>query len=257
LETNIDYNFSLFKPNSDYSKRVRNIIISMLIFWAVAVFGFQILLRLIEKPTPEKAYITYQSVWEKVKAGNATADEKKDFVSSLTAVLGKSSLQADKRIILANALSWNTYGAIDSSAKATILKNVADFTNSRESLAKSTNDKAYMEAKALLNQSKKEIINQVSVIYGYAPTSLEATIIAFNLTGTDVQQLSENDISSLPGIMQLYLIHNQSFLTDFKFLGFPFHYFYTAEFLLILFVLLCLLYSWRIERLQKRFNIVE
>ncbi len=257
METNIDYNFSLFKPNSDYSRRVRNIIISMLIFWAIAIFGFQILLRLIEKPTPEKAYITYESVWEKVKTGNATAGEKKDFVSSLTSVLGKSALKADKRIILANALSWNTYGSIDSSAKASLLINVVDFTSRRESLAKSSNDNGYMEAKAILDQSKMEIINQVSAIYGYATTSLEATIIAFNLTGNDVQQLSENDINSLPGIMKMYLIHNQSFLTDFKFLGFPFHYFYTAEFLLILFVLLCVLFSWRIERLQKRFNIVE
>lgn len=132
-----------------------------------------------------------------------------------------------------------------------------DFTNSRESLAKSTDDNGYTEAKALLDQSKREIINQVSAIYGYAPSSLESTIITFNLTGADVEQLSENDINSLPGIMKLYLIHNQSFLTDFKFLGFPFHYFYTAEFLLILFVLLCVLFSWRIERLQKRFNIVE
>lgn len=229
----------------------------MLIFWAIAVFGFQILLRVIEKPTPEKAYITYESVWEKVKTGNATSGEKKDFVSSLTAVLGKSALKADKREILANAVSWNTYGAIDSSAKAMLLKNVVDFTNSRESLAKSSNDKGYMEAKAILDQSKMEIVNQVSAIYGYAPSSLEAIIIAFNLTRNELQQLSENDINSLPGIMKLYLVHNQSFLTDSKFLGFPFHYFYTAEFLLILFVLLCLLFSWRIERLQKRFNIVE
>ncbi len=257
LETNNDYNFSLFKPNSDYSRRVRNIIISMLVFWAVAVFGFQILLRVIEKPTPEKAYTTYESVWEKVKTGNATAIERKDFVSSVTAVLGKSSLKKDDRVILADALSWNTYNSIDSSAKAALLKNVQDFKSGRESLAASTNDQSFVQAKEALDKSKKEIINQVSSIYGYPVSSLESTIIAFNLTEADVPQLSDKTINSLPEIMKVYLIHNQSFLTDTKFLGFPFHYFYTAEFLLILFVLLSLLYSWRIGRLQKRFNIVE
>ncbi|MFH1119980.1 MAG: sodium/substrate symporter small subunit [Bacteroidota bacterium] len=257
METNSDYNFSLFKPNSDYSRRVRNIIISMLIIWAVAVFGFQILLRVIQKPTPEKAYITYNLVWEKVKTGNATATEKNDFVSSITAVLGKSSLNKDKREILANALSWSTYSSIDSSTKAVLLKNVQDFKSGRESLAESTNDQGYMQAKGILDRSKKEILSQVKAIYGYSPSSLEATIIAFNLTVNDVPQLSENDITLIPETMKLYLVHNQSFLTDFRFLGFPFHYFYTAEFLLILFVLLCLLYSMRIEKLQKRFNIVE
>jgi len=229
----------------------------MLIIWAVAVFGFQILLRVIEKPTPEKAYITYESVWEKVKTGNATAIERKDFVSSVTAVLGKSSLKKDDRVILADALSWNTYNSIDSSAKAALLKNVQDFKSGRESLAKSTNDQGFIQAREALDLSKKEIINQVSSIYGYPVSSLEATIIAFNLTEADIPQLSDKAINSLPEIMKVNLIHNQSFLTDTKFLGFPFHYFYTAEFLLILFVLLSLLYSWRIGRLQKRFNIVE
>jgi len=257
LETNNNYNFSLFKPNSDYTRRVRNIIVSMLIIWAVAVFGFQILLRVIQKPTPEKAFITYESVWEKVKAGNATAAEKNDFVKSVAAALGKSSLKKEKREILAKAVSWSTYSAIDTVAKAALLKNVQDFKSSQGSLSKSTNDVGYLQAKESVDRSKNEIIRHISEIYGYPASGLEATIIAFNLTETDVQQLSDEEVNSLPEIMKGYLVHNQSFLTDFKFLGFPFHYFYTAEFLLILFVLLSLIYSWRIERLQKKFKIVE
>jgi putative solute:sodium symporter small subunit len=257
LETNNDYNFSLFKPNSDYSRRVRNIITSMLIIWAVAVFGFQILLRVIQKPTPEKAFTTFESVWERVKTGMATADEKKDFVHSVIAVLGKSTLKKDNKEILAYALSWSTYSTLDSSRKEALLKNVMDFRVSRENLAKSTNDEGYLQAKETLDKSKKEILTQVSEIHGFSSSSLEANIVAFNLTEADVQQLSEKDINSLPDIMKLYLVHNQSFLTDFKFLGFPFHYFYTAEFLLILFVLLSLIYSMRIEKLQKKFKIVE
>jgi putative solute:sodium symporter small subunit len=63
--------------------------------------------------------------------------------------------------------------------------------------------------------------------------------------------------SELPKVMELYLIHNQSFLTDFQFLGFPFHYWYTAQFLLILFVLLCLYYAVSIDKMNKEYDFVE
>jgi putative solute:sodium symporter small subunit len=57
--------------------------------------------------------------------------------------------------------------------------------------------------------------------------------------------------------MTKYATHNQSVLTDFAFLGFPFHYFYSGVFLLILFVFLCWLYCIRLERLQKKYSIHE
>ena len=57
--------------------------------------------------------------------------------------------------------------------------------------------------------------------------------------------------------MGLYLIHNRSVLTDTKFLGFPFHYFYTAVFLLILFVGLCWLYCIRTDMFHKKYGIED
>ena len=68
-------------------------------------------------------------------------------------------------------------------------------------------------------------------------------------------ELTKEDKEKLPQIMDKYLIHNRSFLTDSKFLGFPFHYFYTAVFLLILFVGLCYAYAKQIENLNKRYGI--
>ena len=56
--------------------------------------------------------------------------------------------------------------------------------------------------------------------------------------------------------MDLYLIHNSSPL-NFKFIGFPFHYWYTAQFLLILFVLLCLIYAVIIEKVNKKHEFPE
>ena len=63
--------------------------------------------------------------------------------------------------------------------------------------------------------------------------------------------------SELPGIMELYLVHNQNFFTDFTFLGFPFHYWYTAQFLLILFVVLCIIYAVAIDKANMKHNFVE
>jgi putative solute:sodium symporter small subunit len=257
LETNNDYNFSLFKPKSEYTRKVRNIIVSTLIIWAVAVFGFQILLLIFQKPTPEKAYITFGQVWEKIKSGNATAVDNQDFITAITAVLGKSSLRKDKRTILSVVLSSNLFSMLDSTSREVFIRNIQGIKTARESLGKSTTDENYLLAKESIEKSKTGIINQIKNIYGFAPNSLEANIISSNLTEVNIQQSNREELNAVPDIMKLYLIHNQSFLTDFKFLGFPFHYFYTAEFLLFLFILLSLLYSIRIERLQKRFKIVE
>jgi putative solute:sodium symporter small subunit len=61
----------------------------------------------------------------------------------------------------------------------------------------------------------------------------------------------------LGGIMNLYLVHNQNALTDFRFLGFPFHYWYTAQFLLILFVFLCVIYASAIQKANEKYDFVE
>jgi putative solute:sodium symporter small subunit len=61
----------------------------------------------------------------------------------------------------------------------------------------------------------------------------------------------------IPNIMKLYLVHNQNFFTDFEFIGFPFHYWYTAQFLLILFVVLCLIYAVVIDRSNVKHDFVE
>jgi putative solute:sodium symporter small subunit len=57
--------------------------------------------------------------------------------------------------------------------------------------------------------------------------------------------------------MEKHLTHNRSVLTDTKFLGFPFHYFYTAVFLLVLFVGLCLVYCRLMDDLSAKYGMEE
>ncbi|MFC1670672.1 DUF4212 domain-containing protein, partial [Spirochaetota bacterium] len=56
---------------------------------------------------------------------------------------------------------------------------------------------------------------------------------------------------------KLYLIHNRNVLTDIKFLGFPFHYFYTSQLLLIMFVLICLVYCIATDRIHRKYGFIE
>lgn len=256
METNNnDYNFSLFKPVSPYGRKNRNLIITLLIIWFVAIFGFQMLLVLVQKPTPEKTLIAFESVWGNVKTGNATYQEKKDFVNSLIAVAGKSSVMPENKIILDNALTWSVYGMISDSEKVVLSSQIAQLVSIKEKLPKAT-DAEYLLMQSELIRIKATINSIANEKTGVDPTNNKAVILPYSLNAEN-KELSAGDMEALPNIMKLYLTHNQSFLTDTKFLEFPFHYFYTAEFLLMLFVGMCLFYSIRITQLQKKFSIME
>jgi len=46
-------------------------------------------------------------------------------------------------------------------------------------------------------------------------------------------------------------VSGKSFLTEMQFLGFPFHYWYSAQFLIALFIFLCWWYCKFIDKLEK------
>lgn len=250
-----DYNFSLFRPVSPYGKKNRNLIITLLLIWFVAIFGFQLLLLFLQKPTPEKPLLTFESVWESVKTGKATDQEKMDFVNSLVAVAGKSSVKPANRIVLDNALTWSVFSMLSDSEKVTLSQQIKDLGTIKGKLPKAT-DAEYSQMQSDLLRIKSTINSIANEKTGIDPSNNKAAILPYNLNA-EYKELSTEDIEALPKIMKLYLTHNQSFLTDTKFLGFPFHYFYTAEFLLILFVCMCLFYSIRITQLQKKYSINE
>jgi len=256
LETNSnDYNFSLFKPVSPYGKKNRNLILSLLLIWIVAIFGFQGLLLVFQKPTPEKTLIAFESVWENVKAGNASEQEKKELVNSLISVAGKSSVKAKDKLILHNAITYYVFGMVSDPEKLVLSEQVKELSATREKLAKAP-DAEYALLKSDLVKIKATINSIANESTGIDPTNNKEAILPYSLN-SEYKELSAEDMEALPEVMKLYLTHNQSFLTDTKFLGFPFHYFYTAEFLLILFVVMSLFYSIRITQIQKKYSIIE
>ena len=254
MESTDQYNFSLFRPRNLHGKKNRNVIISMLIIWAVAVFGFQLLLRIIEKPTPEKSLVMFESTWPSVLSGDLKSADYKIFLRSLVLVKGKNIVKPGDQQVLSGAISYVTFNIVADDVKTNMLRLVGDLNSLRSQLTASS-DQDYIGIKTKIEANNKLLADLSEPFSGFKYGSLESAILIRSLQEKYPGSLSE--ITGLPAIMKLYLTHNQSVLTDSKFMGFPFHYFYTAVFLLILFVILCIVYNILIEWRLKKEGIVE
>ena len=244
-----DYHISFFKPTTVQAKWNRNLAIKLISIWAVAVFGFHFLLRAIEKPTPEKAYTKYEEVWENILTENANIEEMQIFAHSTLSVLGKVFIKPEEKTSLCNAVSWVTYQLADSVKKELLIDKTLEFEKLTSEIT-SISDPKYIDTKNALSQLASSIL-------GLNNSDPRTIIIALSLVSNEMELFKAKNKELIPAIMSTYLIHNQSFLTDFKFLGFPFHYFYTAVFLLILFVFLCWLYCVRVDKMNIKLDIEE
>jgi putative solute:sodium symporter small subunit len=247
MEEKKDYRISFFKPTTEFSRINRNIVIVLILIWGISVFGFQILLRVMEKPTPEKALVTFEKVWGGVKSGNASTEEKVQFADAILAVLGKSIIAAKpaNKAVLNNALSWVIYDLMsEDSLRGNFISEISAFEKKRSELT-DLRDPVYVNAKA-------SIIAKTAPLLGLEEHSLKAKLLPLEIKSSGMENFLPENKEKLHGVMSLYLTHNQSVLTDTVFLGFPFHYFYTAVYLLCLFVALCWIYSFIIDRVHGK-----
>ena len=247
--TSNDYRISFFKPTTEIARHNQSIVIWLVCIWAVTVFGFQILLRVIQKPTPEPAFTVYEKVWPKVLNSNANTVELQQFAQSSLSVLAKNFITPDERTALQNGLSWAVMKLTPQEQKSGLNTQVNNFENITSETGSITDSK-YAAA-------KNELGIKASQIVALSAFDVRTTVMAIELKSGAMEDFTVNSKEMYPGIMSKYLIHNQSFLTDFSFLGFPFHYFYTSIFLLVLFVALCWVYCIRIDRRNRILGIEE
>lgn len=251
MESIDGYNFSLFKPRNLHGRKNRNVILTMLLIWAVAVFGFQILLRVIERPTPEKALISFRQVWPGVRTGVASDENRHDCLVAVLQARGKNTLRPEDQKLISDAITSITFQMLTDSLKAIVTEHIKAVESLRSQLA-SMKGEAYLELKGQISDHYKAIHTLTAEYTMIDPESLESDIFNYSLQSSFSLSLQESEYDRLEDIMSLYMTHNQSFLTDSIVLGFPFHYLYTAFFLLVLFVLLCIIYNILIEwRLGK------
>lgn len=256
MESSDHYNFSIFRPRNHHGKKNRNVILTMLLIWAVAVFGFQFLLRGIQKSTPEKALIMFESTWPSVLTGDFTPAGYKTFLNSLVLVKGKNIVKPEDQKVLSDAITCVTFKVVPDSVKTVLLSGISDLKSLKTQLIQ-TKDQEYLEIKKMIGEKNKALTDICAPYSDFRYGSLEAAIFINSLEDKYPESFDDISFTSLPEIMKLYLTHNQSKLTDSKFLGFPFHYFYTAVFLLILFITLCIIYNILIEWRLKKDGIVE
>lgn len=275
METNDDYNYSIFKPVNEYSRRNRNIILSIILIWALCVFGFQFLLLILEKPTPEKALTVYESVADRVISGEATVEEKQAYAGSLLMTLGKT-LKPEARIKLDNALTATVYDLIrDSSEQAILKEKLIPLSEKRAELValkaawdeKSIKYVEYKNGSLALNAQIMSLKDDLGLFLkkfedrlipaGDKFGRVKMIWLPYEMRASAILDPKPVEKKQIDQIMKLYLTHNQSFLTNYRFLGFPFHYFYTAVFLLVLFIFLCVMYAYRIQHLHRKYGMEE
>lgn len=227
------YNVNFFKPKSAHARSDMKMISIMLVIWVVAVFGFQFALLLTSKATPEPAYETFQKVWPAIESGTADADAQKQFSRSVLSVLGKNIAVSDAdKAVLKDALCYSVNTLLPSDQKAALSDYNAD-------------------------PAQTKII---AASIGLADTGFDklmTDLLPTSIVPASPKELSDESKNALPNIMELFLVHNRGVLTEARFLGFPFHYWYTAQFLLILFVVLCLIYAVLIDKINTKHGFVE
>ncbi len=243
-----EFHISFFRPSTEHARINRNMVGWLVLIWAVAIFGFQIALYVLEEPTPEPVFEKFESSWTKVKSNQATDAEMQDFSYASLSVLSKVFIDTEDKTALSNALSWSVY-QLAGSTQGEVLAAIQAFETSAATITDIT-DESYQ-------QQKKELSQLVSPIIGLSSNDVRTTILPLALESSSVYEFSEKNKSIVEQAMSTYLIHNQSVLTDTQFLGFPFHYFYTAVFLLILFIGLCLIYCIRTDGINAKFNIAD
>jgi len=217
-----EYKVNFFKPLSNHAKANTKLITILFLIWVFSVFGFQFLLIIFNKPTPEKNYVQFQKDWPSISENiSASTEMRQEFSRTILSVLGKNiALKTEHKEVLQRVLGWSIYNLLEEPEREGFL---VDLKENQEKVHATAIKAIGLEATGF--------------------DKLRRDLLPSSLVPIEGAQLSSEDMKAIPEIMELYLVHNRSALTDTSFLGFPFHYWYTAQFLLILFVILCFVYA--------------
>lgn len=243
------FHISFFRPTTERARKNRNKVLVLLIIWVFGVFGFQILLRIMEKPTPEPVLTEFNQVWNQVKTNQATDPELQVFAKSLLQVTGKVFIEPEYRKALDNGITWATLQLADSAQQIAIMDALISFEKIAADI-EMLGDETY-------NNAKNNLTALARVPLELHPNELLVRILPLELRSDMAAELTKENKEIIEEAMPLYTIHNRSVLTDTIFLGFPFHYFYTAVFLLILFIGICWFYSFTTDKINKKLHIYE
>ena len=224
------YNVNFFKPSTPFLRENIRAIVIGLVIWAVATYGFQILLKVIETPTPEPIYVAYKEAAPKLAEGTASPEEKVIIARTYLRLLGKSAaLLGNEELKIA-------------------------FTSTINDLLSEAEKKTLATVAAESAGNPKVNVDFIYTALGITDKPNMKAAVPYALTQISPDRQAMVPAGLIP-VMDKFFIHNQSVLTDTIVLGFPFHYLYTALFLLTLFVVICLVYCQVIDKLMKKYDL--
>jgi uncharacterized membrane protein len=228
-----EYDFNFFKPTSDFARANTKLIITIVVIWALAVFGFQFLLKAIEEPVPEEQLTAFHQIWPDVKDETASDQQLRELAGIYLNVFGR-------------------YGSLRSNEefKRTFTATVYDLLPAHEKAA-------FIDLTKKDLPERKALISGIANSIGLEDKSIPAEVLPYVLVPYDGKPVDPLMMNMVPQIMEKHMVHNRSVLTDTKFLGFPFHYFYTANLLLVLFVVLCLIYCRLMDDMSVKYGMEE
>jgi len=225
MDESQSYNVNFFKPSTPFLKEnVRAIVIGLTI-WGVMTYGFQILLKIMETPTPEATYVVFQQAAPKLADGTASAEEKVAVANTYLALLGKSAALL-KNDTLKTAFTSTVYNLLSDAERGNLLAAAAD---------------------------PKASMGFINTALGITDNKAMMAVVPYGLIAVTPDKMAMTDPALKP-IMDKFFIHNQSVLTDTIVFGFPFHYLYTALILLTSFVIICLVYCQVIDKMMKKYD---
>ncbi len=229
MDESKSYNVNFFKPSTPFLRENIRVIIIGLVIWGVMTYGSQILLKIMETPTPEATYVAFQQIAPKLSDGSASPEEKVTAANFYLSFLGKSAaLLANEPLKV--AFTSTVYDLLSDAEKVTLM--------------------TVVETAAT---DKKVNVDFINTALGITDSKAMMAVVPYGLTAVAADKMAMTD-DSLKPIMDKFFIHNQSVLTDTIVFGFPFHYLYTALILLAAFVLICLIYCQVIDRLMKKYD---
>jgi putative solute:sodium symporter small subunit len=243
------YHISFFKPTTDSARRNRNMVVQLVLIWAIGIFGFQLLLKLLEKPTPEPVYLQFEKSWANITSGQQDISDFQMAGQAALSVLGKVAIAPEHRTVLDHAVSWMAITIADADQERALRVALGEF----EQIAAVTSNITDPEYIA----KKNRLIPLLAGLFNLDPQDVRGKIAPLEVKLSMMESLDADSRNAFEEAMGLYLVHNRSVLTDTIFLGFPFHYFYTAVFLLVLFVGLCWLYCVRTDYFNRKYGIED
>ena len=227
MDESKSYNVNFFKPSTPFLKENIRVIVIGLVIWGVMTYGSQILFKIMETPTPEAVYTSFQQIAPKLADGSASPEELVSAANFYVAALGKSAALLQNEA-LKGAFTSTVYNVLSDAEKETLMT-VAETAAT----------------------DKTVNVDFINTALGITDNKAMMAVVPYALVPVAADKLAMTD-DSLKPVLDKFFIHNQSVFTDTIVLGFPFHYLYTALILLTAFVLICLVYCQVIDKIMKK-----